>query len=148
MSTLLLFDWSIFTQASTGKAQVMRCFQRPSSQAFLAQNGDENERTRFLLGQHNMKNAMFCEERVSQESLLKYVHLTYKDIDCFRNGWVYELNCLTASQISKVYAHSCVITNAALTNSNYETTGKSYGYHSILPRHSLGLSRNIPRSLV
>ena len=38
-----------------------------------------------------------------------YIHLTYKDVDRFQKGSVYELYCLKASQVSKVHARNVLV---------------------------------------
>ena len=64
-----------------------------------------------LREQHNLPNAVFCEERfVKNHALYMYVHLTYKDIDRFGNGWVYEFR-----------SRSRDITNKPCTSSSYDT---------------------------
>jgi len=39
--------------------------------------------------QHNLQSAVFCEERFGKNHDLN-VHLTYKDVDRFPNGWVHQ----------------------------------------------------------
>ena len=66
-----------------------------------------------LREQHNLPNAVFCVERFVKNHAL-YVHLTYKDIDRFGNGWVHEFR-----------SRSRDITNKPCTSSNYDTGVKS-----------------------
>jgi len=52
------------------------------------------------IARSSWQNAVFCEESFGENRAL-YVHLAYKDVDRFWKGWVYELHCLKASQVSK-----------------------------------------------
>ena len=54
-----------------------------------------------LRERRKIKNAVFCEVNFGKNHA-SCVHLTYKDVDRFRNGTVHELSCLKACQISKV----------------------------------------------
>ena len=54
------------------------------------------------------QNAVFCEESFGKNRAL-YIHLTYKDVDCFQKGLVHELYCLKASQVSKVHAQNVLM---------------------------------------
>jgi len=92
------------------------------------ETGDEIAyRVLALREKRNIQNAVFCEGSFVKNHAL-YVHLTYKDVDCFRKGSVYELYCFKACQISKVHAHSHKITNKLCASSNHENTDKNYGY--------------------
>jgi len=68
------------------------------------------DRVLALREQHNLQNAVFCEESFGKNHAL-YAHLTYKDVERYRNRSVHEFYSLKASQMSKVHTSSHEITN-------------------------------------
>ena len=72
------------------------------------------------------QKAVFCKESFGKNQTL-YIHLTYKDVDRFQKGWVHELYCLKASQVSKVTLVTFLWDNNWADcgmSSIYENTGK------------------------
>ena len=47
--------------------------------------GSENDSCARFREQHNLQNTVFCDESLGKNHAL-YAHLTYKDVDRFRNG--------------------------------------------------------------
>ena len=78
------------------------------------ETGNENATTHLLIAlreRRNVQNAVFSEVTFGKNHAL-YVHLSYKDVDPFRNGTVQELSCFCYDMV--------LVTNEPYTSLNYE----------------------------
>ena len=75
--------------------------------------------------QHNLQNAVFCEDQNCKDSCLIGSSHIQNDVEHFQNGLVHELYSLKVSQICKVHTSSHERTNEPYVTSNYENTGKT-----------------------
>ena len=74
--------------------------------------------------QHNLQNAVFCEDHNCKDScLIGSSHI--QNVEHFQNGLVHELYSLKVSKMCKVHTSSHERTNEPYVTSNYENTGKT-----------------------